>query len=141
MRWYDFRFRRLRLPVWLGLFGLTILTILLTPALAQITGSINGTVVDTTQAAVPGARLVLMNTQTGDSRQLTSSEQGFFTFTDLQRGEYTIKVNAQCFRELSIGPLVLTVGQQMTVYPRLDLGTLSESVEVQGTPPPVTTSS
>ncbi|HLJ15437.1 MAG TPA: carboxypeptidase-like regulatory domain-containing protein, partial [Bryobacteraceae bacterium] len=34
-------------------------------ALAQVTGSINGTVVDATGAAVPGATLVLTNTQTG----------------------------------------------------------------------------
>jgi hypothetical protein len=105
-----------------------------------VTGSINGTVVDSTQAAVPGATLVLSNTQTGEIRQLSSSETGFFKFTDLQRGEYTIKVNAQGFRELIIGPVLLTVGQQMTVYPRLDVGSLAESVEVLGTPPPVTTS-
>jgi hypothetical protein len=109
-------------------------------ASAQVTGSINGTVADATRAAVPGATLVLTSTQTGDTRQLTSSEQGFFNFTDLPRGEYTVKVNAQGFRELILGPLVLTVGQSMTVYPRLDVGTFSESVEVQGTPPPVTTS-
>ena len=139
MRWRNFPYFRPRLPLWLDLF--IILVILLSPATAQVTGSINGTVVDSTQAAVPGATLVLSNTQTGDSRQVTSSEQGFFNFTDVPRGEYTIKVNSQGFRELSIGPVVLTVGQQMTVYPRLDVGTLSESVEVMGTPPPVTTSS
>src|SRR5260370_34499459 len=109
-------------------------------ASAQVTGSINGMVSDATRASVPDARLVHTNTQTGDTRQLTSSEQGFFNFTDLPRGEYTVKVNAQGFRELIIGPLVLTVGQSMTVYPKLDVGTFSESVEVQGTPPPVTTS-
>ena len=107
---------------------------------AQVTGSINGTVVDTTQAAIPGAKLILLNTQTGDSRQLVTSEQGFFNFTDLPRGEYSIKVNAQGFRELAVGPVVLTVGQQMTINPRLEVGSLTESVEVQATPPPVTTS-
>lgn len=112
----------------------------LPPALfAQVTGSINGTVVDTTQAAIPGAKLTLLNTQTGDTRQLVSSEQGFFNFTDLPRGEYKIKVSAQGFREVDIGPMVLTVGQQMTVNPKLEIGTLTESIEVQATPPPVTT--
>ena len=40
-----------------------------------------------------------------------------------------------------MGPLVLTVGQQMTVRPKLEIGSVSETVEVQGTPPPVVTSS
>jgi len=109
-------------------------------ASAQVTGSINGTVVDATGAAVPGATLVLTNTQTGDIRQLASSDQGFFYFTDLPRGEYTIKINSKGFRELVIGPVVLTVGQQMTVYPKVEVGSAVESVEVSASPPPVTTS-
>ena len=35
--------------------------------------------------------------------------------------------------------MLLTVGQQMTVHPTLELGSVSESIEVKGTPPPVTT--
>jgi hypothetical protein len=70
---------------------------------ARVAGSINGAVVDTSQASVPGVTLTLTNTQTGDSRQLVSSEQGFFNFTDLPRGEYIVKLNAQGFRELIIG--------------------------------------
>ena len=50
-------------------------------------------------------------------------------------------MTAQGFRELQLGPLVLTVGQQMTVRPRLEIGSVSETVEVQATPPPVVTSS
>jgi hypothetical protein len=110
-------------------------------ASAQVTGSINGTVLDAADASIPGAGIVLSNLDTGDTRQISSSEQGFFTFTDLPRGQYTIKVVAQGFRELLIGPVLLTVGQQMTVHPRLDVGALTESVEVQGEPPPVSTSS
>lgn len=105
-----------------------------------ISGSINGTVVDATQSAIPGATLTLTNTQTGETRQLTSSSQGFFNFTDVSRGEYALRISAQGFRELTIGSLTLTVGQQMTVHPAMDVGSVSESIEVQGTPPPVTTS-
>jgi hypothetical protein len=107
---------------------------------AQVAASINGAVVDTSQAAVPGVTLALTNTQTGDSRQLVSSEQGFFNFTDLPRGEYIVKLSAQGFRELIIGPVVLTVGQQMTIHPKLEVGSVSETIEVSATPPPVTTS-
>jgi len=108
---------------------------------AQVNGSINGTLVDATQAAVPGALLVLRNVDTAETRQLTTSEQGYFYFADLPRGQYNIKVSVPGFRELSIGPLVLTVGQQMTVHPVLEVGTAAESIEVSATPPPVTTAS
>jgi hypothetical protein len=120
--------------------GLLVLSGFTSTASAQVTGSINGTIVDRTQAAIPAATLVLTNTQTGETRQLTSSEQGYFNFTDLARGEYTVRITAQGFRELVIGPVVLTVGQQMTVHPTLEVGSVSESIEVKGTPPPVTTS-
>ena len=106
MRKYGYTDCRSALPLWLILCSCLALMILHPPASAQVTGSINGTVVDTTQAAIPGAKLVLTNTQTGDTRQLTSSEQGFFNFADLPRGEYTIKVNAQGFRELEVFRLI-----------------------------------
>src|SRR5438093_4480599 len=117
------------------------LTVLL-PAigLAQVIASVNGTVTDASQSAVAGAQLVLRSTQTGESRQTTSSEEGYFTFADLARGEYHLTVTAQGFRELHLGPLALTVGQQMTVRPKLEIGTVTEAVEVQGAPPPVVTS-
>ena len=107
---------------------------------AQVNGSINGTVTDASQAAIPGAILALKNTQTGDYRRAVSSEEGFFNFIDVPRGEYAIAVTAQGFRELQLGPLVLTVGQQMTVRPKLEIGSVSETVEVQAAPPPVVTS-
>jgi len=109
-------------------------------ALAQVNGSINGTVTDASQAAIPAAVLTLKNTQTGDVRRAISSEEGFFTFIDVARGEYSITVTAQGFRELQLGPLVLTVGQQLTVRPRLEIGNVTETVEVQAALPPVVTS-
>ena len=119
---------------------LTELWLALSLVRAQVTGSINGTVVDASQSAIAGASLVLTNTQTGESRQVVSSDQGYFNFTDLARGEYTIKVTAPGFRELLIGPVLLTVAQQMTVHPKLDVGSVRDSVEVSASPPPVTTS-
>jgi hypothetical protein len=122
-------------------FSTLLLTIVMAvPALAQISGTINGTVTDASQAAIPGANLILKNTQTGENRQTASSENGFFTFIDVPRGEYSISVTAQGFRELQLAPLVLTVGQQMTIRPKLEIGSLTETVEVHGAPPPVVTS-
>lgn len=108
-------------------------------ALAQVSGSINGIVTDASQASVAGAHLVLRSTQTGESRQTTTSQEGYFTLADLARGEYELTVAAPGFRELHLGPLALTVGQQLTVRPKLEVGAVSESVEVHGAAPPVVT--
>jgi hypothetical protein len=83
----------------------------------------------------------LVSTQTGETRQTNSSAEGYFAFVDLPRGEYTLTVTAEGFRGLRIGSLILTVGQQMTVRPKLEVGTVSETVEVHGTPSVVTSSS
>src|SRR3954447_21270597 len=89
--------------------------------LAQVRGSINGTIVDASQAVVSGATLVLTNTDTGETRQTASSDQGYFNFVDLARGDYRITIKANGFRELQMGPLELTVGEQLTLHPKLDL--------------------
>jgi hypothetical protein len=52
-------------------------------AIAQGTASITGTVVDTSQAAVPGSQVTLTNTETAQATVKTSSDQGFFEFPDL----------------------------------------------------------
>src|SRR5690606_37640439 len=54
---------------------------------------------------------------------------------------YTVNIKADGIRGLQIGAVTLSVGQQLTVHTRLDVGAVAETVEVQGTPPPVVTSS
>ncbi|MBS1835264.1 MAG: carboxypeptidase regulatory-like domain-containing protein [Acidobacteria bacterium] len=107
---------------------------------AQVKGSINGTVVDSGNAAVPGAALTLTSNETGDVRTLESSPQGFFNFVDVARGSYRLTIKATGFRELLIDPVELTVGEQRTLHPTLEVGQVTEVVEVNSTAPPVITS-
>ena len=109
--------------------------------LAQVKGTINGTVVDSAKAAVPGASLTLSSKETGEVRTAESSAQGYFNFIDLNRGTYRLTIKASGFRELIIDPVELTVGEQKTVHPTLEVGSVSEVVEVTSAAPPVTTSS
>lgn len=94
---------------------------------------------DPSGAAVSGAEVTLTNIQTGDVRRQPSSTEGYFTFADLPRGEYSLKVVGSGFKELVLGPLTLTVGQQLTVRPTMQLGRVQESVMVTAEAPPVTT--
>lgn len=109
--------------------------------LAQQTASINGTVVDPSNAAIPGAELVLTNIGTGITRQTLSSAQGYFNFPGLSAAHYSLSVTAKGFETLNMSGLILNVEQQMTVQPVLQIGAARQVVSVTGAPPPVTTSS
>jgi hypothetical protein len=66
------------------------------PAFGQnVTGSISGTVVDPTGAAIPGATVVITNEQTHVDRTATSNSSGFFGFEALMPGSYTLNITAK----------------------------------------------
>lgn len=111
------------------------------PAMAQTAAaSLNGTVLDSSGAGVPNASLTLVNADTAQMREISSSTEGYFNFPDLASGRYTLRVKSQGFKELQIGNLVLTVGRQLTVRPVMELGLVSETVEVKSVAETVITS-
>ena len=70
---------------------LAIASLLLLPgkAAAQFNASLSGSVLDTTQAAIPDASVSLTNMATQDHRTSTSSAEGAFHFSELPPGEGT----------------------------------------------------
>ena len=54
----------------------------------QLTGTLSGITADQTDARVPGARVVVTNTASGDTRETKSDSQGFFSVTALVPGTY-----------------------------------------------------
>src|SRR3954454_3830160 len=54
----------------------------------QLTGSLNGTSYDQTGAIVPNAKVIVKNEGSGDVRQTTSNNSGYFTVTALPPGTY-----------------------------------------------------
>ncbi len=108
---------------------------------AQGTASIDGTVVDTSQAAVPGAHVTLTEADTGQTRTTSSSPHGYFTFPDLSPGRYTLKVSMAGFKNWQQQNIILTVAQHATLRPILQVGVVSQTVQVRGGSPLVTTSS
>jgi len=67
------------------------------PVHAAITGSISGTVTDSSGAAVPGATVVALNQDTGVSQTVTTDTKGFYNFTSLDVGNYTVSATGQGF--------------------------------------------
>lgn len=107
---------------------------------AQGTASIAGTTVDTTQATVPGASVILTNSETNQVRKSVSSSEGFFQFTDLTPGHYVLDVAKPGFKTWRQSSITLEVAQHITLYPQLEIGSVSQQVEVTVEPPAITTS-
>ena len=65
---------------------------------AQALSGIAGTVTDSSNAAVPSAKVTVTNTSTNVTKSTQTSDAGTFNFTDLNPGSYTVKVEAQNFK-------------------------------------------
>jgi hypothetical protein len=89
-----------------------------------ISGTITGTVVDSSGAAVPDAAVTLTNESTQETRTGKSDTSGEFVFAALQPGAYTVSVTKQGFetvrrtglllqtnQRLAVGSIALTIGQ------------------------------
>lgn len=121
---------------------LTALVLLATApiATAQGTASVDGTVLDASQAAVPAAEVTLTNLDTGAVRTAPASAQGYFNFTDLNPGRYSIKVSSSGFKTWQQDEFVLAVDQHATLRPLLQIGATNQTIEVTAAVPLVTTS-
>jgi len=102
-------------------------------ASAQTTsGSITGTVADTSGQVIPGAEVTLTNERTGEERKGTTNEVGDFTFPALVPGAYKIKAEAKGFRPLERTNNVVSATQRVTVGTlQLEVGTVTESIVVE----------
>ena len=99
----------------------------------RATGSVAGTVTDSTGGTIPGAKIVVLNLATGIERTVSSNEAGFYSATALPAGRYSIKVSKEGFSTYGIPEVTLQVDQNATANIQLQVGTLSETVSVVGT--------
>ena len=85
------------------LFAITALAVsLLLPSILQgqatiSTGNINGTVVDPSGAAVPGAKITITHIDTDVTTNLTTNSSGFYNSGSIAPGKYLVKVEAKGF--------------------------------------------
>jgi hypothetical protein len=99
--------------------------------LAQVTsGSIAGSVIDNSGALIPGATVTVASQAIGVTRTVTTNEVGAFVVPNLVPGEYTVRVEAQGFKQLE------KTGVQLSATDRLNLGNLE--MQVGGTTETVT---
>src|SRR5688572_12783217 len=112
------------------------------PLAAQaVSGTILGEVADTTGAVIPGATVTLTNADTGFTRTVVSDSKGEFTAPSIPTGTYTASAEMQGFKKFTLANVVLGVDQKVRVSLKLDLGAMTELVEIQAEVPLVQTSS
>lgn len=96
---------------------------------AANTGTVAGTVTDQKGAAVPNASVQLLNTGTNEARTQTTNDTGYYTFVSVPPGSYKVTIKKEGFRSASIG-LDVQVGKSLTADLKLEIGTMSQTVEV-----------
>ena len=101
----------------------------------QITGRLVGTVLDPTGAAVPGAEISAINQNTGITTNAKSEASGNYVFPTLPTGTYTVKVTAAGFRAAVSTDNQVSVAQTTRVDLNLEVGAVTESVNVQAIAP------
>src|SRR5579863_3552084 len=110
-------------------------------ALADVTGSILGTVRDSSQAIVAGAHVVAMNIDTNFSKEAVSSADGEYRILALPAGNYKVTATAQGFEQFVSTGIVLTVNGQLRVDVNLQVGSVQQAVSVEANPVQVETES
>ena len=98
----------------------------------ETTGTILGSVTDTSGAAVPNARIVITNTDRNvEERALTTNGSGDFSAPQLPIGHYSIRVEAPGFKNYQQSGITLNVNDRRSVPVHLDVGNVQETVNVQ----------
>ena len=93
-------------------------------------GTITGTVTDSSGAVIPGAKVIITNTQTGVAVNVPSNESGDYTVPQLQVGTYSVRVEKEGFRPASVTGLVLNASATTRADAVLEIGTSTQAIEV-----------
>ena len=93
---------------------------------------LSGSVVDPSDAIVPGATVTAKNIATGITRTSTVSDSGTFQLIALPPGEYEITAEAATFKKTVISPVKLTVGQSAELKIQLEIGGDDIVVNISG---------
>src|SRR5437870_4379520 len=112
-------------------------SIIASTAPAQVaTAELVGNVTDATGAAVPGAKITAVNTATNiTAREVESGADGGYIMTFLPPATYTISVEKAGFRKTAQTGLTLEVNQRARVDFALQVGQVTETVEVAAAAP------
>lgn len=119
----------------LALVALTCVTFsILSPMVSaqDFRATVQGTVTDNTGGAIPGANITLFNTETGVENRASTDASGLYIFQFLQPGRYRLSATSDGFKTYVQDGLILSLGQNQRVDMTLELGAVTETIEVSG---------
>jgi hypothetical protein len=113
-----------------------------TPARAQsVSGTILGTVTDSSGAVISQAKVTVANEGTGLTRTVEADSNGDYTVPSIPTGRYTVVAEMSGFKTLALSNIDVGVDQRVRIDLKLDVGAMTESVTVEAVSPLVQTSS
>lgn len=103
--------------------------------LASPTGGISGVIRDQLGAALPGVRITLLNASTAAHRTSTTDANGVFHFAQLEPANWALSAGAAGFKRVTIAAIIVQVNQVTRVQLVMQLGDVSEVIEVTAVTP------
>jgi len=102
-------------------------------ASAQFRASVQGSVADPTGAVVPGATVTLTSNETNKTQQTTTSDEGFYRFTGLAPGRYSISAEQSGFKKQVLENIAVSAEETQGINLTLETGAVAETVTVSDT--------
>jgi hypothetical protein len=110
-------------------------------AAQAVSGTILGSVKDTSGGFIPGATVTLVNTGTGLSRSVTTDTNGEYTAPQLPTGTYSVSAEITGFKKQTLANVHVGVDQKVRIDLKLEVGDMTEAIEIQAETPLLQTSS
>ena len=98
-------------------------------------GNVVGSVQDSTGAVIPGASVTLTNLATGEQRAQETEASGLYRFVNLVPGQYRLEARSEGFKQFAQEPIVVEVEASIRIDPLLEIGEVTEVVEVVSSTP------
>ena len=98
---------------------------------AVAVAEIQGQVLDPTGSAIPGATVKAIQTDTQYTRTTTADADGGYVLPNLPLGPYRLEVTAQGFKTYAQTDILLQVGNNVQINASLQVGAISENIEVK----------
>jgi hypothetical protein len=110
------------------------------PAYSQLdTGTLSGKVTDSSGAVVPNAQITVVNTATNFESSISTNSDGLFRLPSLQPGTYRVQIKATGFKLHNRSGLDIRVGDNLSLDFVMEVGAISEVVNVTGEAPQLQT--
>jgi carboxypeptidase family protein/TonB-dependent receptor-like protein len=105
------------------------------PSAKAQTGTISGTVTDSSGAVVAGAQVTIRDMQTGISRETTTNSQGFYEFLTVKPSKYELTVEVKGFEKAVKRDISVVVGLESHLDVILTPGSVNETIEIKAEVP------